>query len=172
MYYRDGDGNVMGVLNDMDLASLIWDHGLKGHERTGTVPFMARQLLRDEVEHRYEHDIESFVWVLVWVCVRYNEGQLRSDGSRQLDQWAQVDMKLCQAFKNNFINTDRDEAKPSSSHAANWELADRCLFILEDYDHARHEAQIKEKPFDPLLQDKVYSNLRDAVESIRPVAIA
>ena len=177
MYYRDGDGNVMGVLNDMDLASLIWDHGPKGNERTGTVPFMARELLQEgalngEVEHRYEHDVESFVWVLAWVCVRYNEGRLRSDRSRQLDEWAKADMRQYLLLKSYFVIRDKEEAKPSSSHAANWKLANRCLFILEDYDHARNEAQIKEKPFDPLSQDQVYLNLRNTVESIRPVAFA
>ena len=90
MYYHDDDGKVMGLLNDMNLASLIRDHGPKGNKWTGTVPFMVRRLLEEEalngeVEHRYEHDVESFVWGLVWVCLRYNKGQPRSDRSRQLD---------------------------------------------------------------------------------------
>ena len=169
MYYRDGDGNVMGVLNDMDLASLIWDKGPKGHERTGTVPFMARQLLRGEVEHRYEHDIESFIWVLVWVCVRYNEGQLRSDRSRQLDEWAKADMRQCRQMKDSFVIRDRDKAKPSSSHVDNWKLANRCLTILQVRDA---QARIMSEPTHPLSQDEVYSDLRNAVESIRPVAMA
>ncbi|KAG2069346.1 hypothetical protein BDR04DRAFT_1021857, partial [Suillus decipiens] len=60
------DGKRIGVLNDYDLSSLIDDRGPRGNERTGTVPFMAFDLLtakaqRGEVKHLYRHDLESFV---------------------------------------------------------------------------------------------------------------
>ena len=35
-----------------------------------------KDALNGNVEHRYKHDVELFVCVLVWVCPRYNKGQL------------------------------------------------------------------------------------------------
>ncbi|KAG1805973.1 uncharacterized protein BJ212DRAFT_1437720, partial [Suillus subaureus] len=67
------DGKRIGVLNDYDLSSLANDQGPRGNERTGTVPFMALDLLsvkgqRGEVKHLYRHDLESFIWCFAWIC--------------------------------------------------------------------------------------------------------
>ncbi|KAG1805109.1 uncharacterized protein HD556DRAFT_1283541, partial [Suillus plorans] len=64
-------GQFIGVLNDYDLSSFKRD-GPRGLERTGTVPFMAADLLTPDgvagkVEHVYAHDAESLIWVLTWV---------------------------------------------------------------------------------------------------------
>ncbi|KAG2028979.1 hypothetical protein BDR03DRAFT_816759, partial [Suillus americanus] len=91
------DGRFMSVLNDFDLSSIIQlmsslKHDRpRGFERTGTVPFMSLDLLTPEaiageVEHVYRHDVESFIWVLTWICLRYEGGNLlRKD--RPLDEW-------------------------------------------------------------------------------------
>ena len=42
MYKAEGN-NVFGVLNDFDLATVVDD--VTGYDRTGTVPFMALELL-------------------------------------------------------------------------------------------------------------------------------
>ncbi|KAJ8584443.1 hypothetical protein M405DRAFT_692892, partial [Rhizopogon salebrosus TDB-379] len=73
MWRKDKEGNLLGVLNDYDLSSLRITQGPQGNERTGTVPFMALELLtkegqRGEVKYSYRHDLESFMWVLPWVC--------------------------------------------------------------------------------------------------------
>ncbi|KAG8941179.1 hypothetical protein FRC03_004775 [Tulasnella sp. 419] len=83
MYYRLDDGRVMGLLNDSDLSTLIMngkEDGLTGLPRTGTILFMALDLLGDdalvgEVDYQYKHDFESFLWVLVWITRRYDEGK-------------------------------------------------------------------------------------------------
>ncbi|KAG1775180.1 hypothetical protein EV702DRAFT_1007960, partial [Suillus placidus] len=72
MWYRK-NGKLIGVLNDYDLSSLADDLGPLGEERTGTVPFMALDLLsakaqRGEVKHLYRHDLESFICVFIWIC--------------------------------------------------------------------------------------------------------
>ncbi|KIM42714.1 hypothetical protein M413DRAFT_122230 [Hebeloma cylindrosporum] len=74
------EDNKYGVLNDFDLSTIMEPGdqipNRQGLERTGTLPFMALQLLDDEgfdgkVPRRYRHELESFAWVLVWVsrCV-------------------------------------------------------------------------------------------------------
>ena len=76
--------NKYGVLNDFDLSSIMEpgdeSPNRQGLERTGTLPFMAMQLLIDEgfdgkVSRRYDHELESFSWVLVWVSRCVNGGK-------------------------------------------------------------------------------------------------
>ncbi len=60
-------------LIDLDLA--VEEHreepsGAQG--RTGTRAFMAIGVLYNE-KHSFMHDLESFFWVLFWVCIHYNE---------------------------------------------------------------------------------------------------
>ncbi|KAF8881760.1 hypothetical protein BD779DRAFT_995636 [Infundibulicybe gibba] len=69
-----------GILNDFDLAQLRGRLPPSGTERTGTMPFMALDLLRGpatwhgHVEREYRHDAESFAWVLFWICCGYQDG--------------------------------------------------------------------------------------------------
>ncbi|KAG5634348.1 hypothetical protein H0H81_002287 [Sphagnurus paluster] len=71
LMFREAKGVVAkGVLNDFDLAVYRTLYAQPGGERTGTVPYMALDLLNDayfsgQVQRRYRHDLESFIWVLV-----------------------------------------------------------------------------------------------------------
>ncbi|KAF8838545.1 hypothetical protein BDN67DRAFT_864940, partial [Paxillus ammoniavirescens] len=61
MYYSVGR-EIVGVLNDYDLASLASRTSPVRNERTGTIPFTAIDLLRcpgqdDQVKHLYRHDM-------------------------------------------------------------------------------------------------------------------
>ena len=69
-----------GILNDFDLAHLRGRPRPSGTERTGTMPFMALDLLTKDawdgkVKRLYRHDCESFAWVLLWICCRYENGK-------------------------------------------------------------------------------------------------
>ncbi|KAI0904635.1 serine/threonine-protein kinase Sgk2 [Ustulina deusta] len=58
-----------GMLIDLDLAK-VRDSGPSGAQhQTGTMQFMAVEVLRT-VDHTYRHDLESFFYVLLWMCVR------------------------------------------------------------------------------------------------------
>ncbi|KAI0054854.1 hypothetical protein BV25DRAFT_1788258, partial [Artomyces pyxidatus] len=62
MFRRLPDETLVGVLNDWDLANIEGSAPHTGLERTGTIPFMALELLRNEywtgnIERRYEHDL-------------------------------------------------------------------------------------------------------------------
>jgi len=39
--------------------------------RTGTLPFMAIEILEGNAVHEARHDLESFFWLLVWVVLRH-----------------------------------------------------------------------------------------------------
>ena len=69
-----------GVLTDFDLSILQWEPRVIGTDRTGTIPFMALDLLTAEywsglVKRYYYHELESFTWVLPYVCLCYQNGQ-------------------------------------------------------------------------------------------------
>ncbi|OAX38296.1 hypothetical protein K503DRAFT_770628, partial [Rhizopogon vinicolor AM-OR11-026] len=62
MFYETSSGLIIGILNNYDLSSTR--DSPTGNERTGTVPFMAMELLtkaalEGKVEHLYRHDAES-----------------------------------------------------------------------------------------------------------------
>ena len=73
MMYYEQDGKKYGVLNDFDLAAImaVGERTPKkqGFERTGTLPFMAIDLLRypnGQISRWFRHDLESCMWCLVW----------------------------------------------------------------------------------------------------------
>ncbi|KAK7013916.1 hypothetical protein R3P38DRAFT_2545724 [Favolaschia claudopus] len=66
-----------GLLIDMDHALVLNDQGKPGEiapARTGTLPFMATQVLKQGpslAQHQPHHDLESLFYVLIWICVHY-----------------------------------------------------------------------------------------------------
>ena len=73
MMYCEQDGKKYGVLNDFDLAAImsVCERTPKkqGFERTGTLPFMALDLLRypdGQISRWFRHDLESCMWCVVW----------------------------------------------------------------------------------------------------------
>ncbi|OAX35651.1 hypothetical protein K503DRAFT_745613 [Rhizopogon vinicolor AM-OR11-026] len=131
MFYETSSGLIIGVLNDYDLSSTR--DTPTGNERTGTVPFMAMELLtkaalEGKAEHLYRHDAESFIWVLTWVCLRYEKGRLIED--RPLDRWLKVSIIRCREKKHDFMGDGRFNAQPTSSHQASWETVQSCLTTI------------------------------------------
>ncbi|KYK57232.1 serine/threonine-protein kinase Sgk2 [Drechmeria coniospora] len=64
-----------GMLIDLDLA-IVKDSSPSGaRHQTGTMQSMAIEVLR-KVDHTYRHDLESFFYVLLWMCARqsWNNG--------------------------------------------------------------------------------------------------
>ncbi|KAI1288763.1 serine/threonine-protein kinase Sgk2 [Xylaria venustula] len=62
-------GGFNGMLIDLDPAK-VRDSGPSGaRHQTGTMQFMAVEVLR-KTDHTYRHDLESFFYVLLWMCTR------------------------------------------------------------------------------------------------------
>ncbi|KAK3681658.1 hypothetical protein B0T22DRAFT_387304 [Podospora appendiculata] len=83
------DGN-RGFLIDLDLAiqeNRIGASGAKG--KTGTRAFMAIGALLGK-QHSFMHDLESFFWVLFWICIHY-DGSGRGEVVAQFDKWNYAD---------------------------------------------------------------------------------
>ncbi|CAH0023440.1 unnamed protein product [Clonostachys rhizophaga] len=78
-----------GMLIDLDLAEEV-GKGLSGAQhRTGTVEFMAIEVLLG-ISHTYRHDLEAFFYVLIWLCARRGwalAGASRPPERSRLSRW-------------------------------------------------------------------------------------
>lgn len=64
--YADG---FKGMLIDLDLAKEQGKGPSGARQRTGTMEFMAIEVLLG-ISHTYRHDLEAFFYVLIWLCAR------------------------------------------------------------------------------------------------------
>ncbi|KAK3948273.1 hypothetical protein QBC32DRAFT_63046 [Pseudoneurospora amorphoporcata] len=58
-----------GMLIDLDMAKAQNSGPSGARQITGTIQFMAIEVLRN-IDHTYRHDLESFFYVLLWMCGR------------------------------------------------------------------------------------------------------
>ena len=67
------DRRKVGILNDFDLARFADEDGASGKDNTGTMPYIALDLLseglRGQTLRRYRHEAESFAWSLICLCL-------------------------------------------------------------------------------------------------------
>ncbi|KPM39101.1 hypothetical protein AK830_g7452 [Neonectria ditissima] len=79
-----------GFLIDLDLAVAEQRAEASGaHGKTGTRAFMAIGALLGE-QHSFMHDLESFFWVLFWICIHYN-GPKEYRVVPRFDKWNYAD---------------------------------------------------------------------------------
>jgi hypothetical protein len=64
-------GEPKGFLIDLDMAKEIGSNRSGAMNRTGTMEFMAINVLQQSGPHSYRDDLESFLYVLIWICVMY-----------------------------------------------------------------------------------------------------
>ncbi|KAI9747278.1 MAG: hypothetical protein M1815_004371, partial [Lichina confinis] len=93
--HRDiSTGNILldedesdGFLNDFDLAVDITRLEASGAPgKTGTKVFMAIGVLLDE-PHSFMHDLESFFWVLFWICIHYTGPGKEGEPKLKFEKW-------------------------------------------------------------------------------------
>ncbi|KAI9779875.1 MAG: hypothetical protein M1816_003322 [Peltula sp. TS41687] len=83
-----------GILIDLDLAKELGSGPSGARHRTGTMEFMAIEVLKG-VSHTYRHDLESFFYVFLWVCILhgwvFSGHRHKQRQSRYLRKWYQGD---------------------------------------------------------------------------------
>ncbi|KAK3168273.1 hypothetical protein OEA41_004719 [Lepraria neglecta] len=87
----DGNPSWPSFLIDLDLAikeQRLESSGAKG--KTGTRAFMAIGVLYNE-KHSFRHDLESFFWVLFWICIHYNGPDKESRVVPDFEEWNYMD---------------------------------------------------------------------------------
>ncbi|KID78700.1 uncharacterized protein G6M90_00g027500 [Metarhizium brunneum] len=102
-------------LIDLDLA--IREHrdeasGAMG--KTGTRAFMAIGALLGE-QHSFMHDLESFFWVLFWICIHYN-GPDDSRTVQRFEKWNYVEMAELAELKKGQVSHEQDFIKTTSEY--------------------------------------------------------
>jgi serine/threonine protein kinase len=78
------ENELKGFLIDLDMAKAIGSESSGATNRTGTMEFMAINILKRREPHSYRDDLESFFYVLIWICVMYE-----STGNRHYIQDAE-----------------------------------------------------------------------------------
>lgn len=69
-----------GMLIDLDLAKELDSLPSGASHRTGTMQFMAIEVLQGK-GHTYRHDLESFFYVFIWMCIRYGHEDIGESSS-------------------------------------------------------------------------------------------
>ncbi|TRM60816.1 hypothetical protein BD626DRAFT_632260 [Schizophyllum amplum] len=92
-----------GLLIDLDYAAFIGEQrdSTSTAHRTGTLPFMAWEILKngDKIPHEPRHDLESFLYVLILVCICHSgpNRQYRRDfdlPKSRFGRWMDLDAYL------------------------------------------------------------------------------
>ncbi|OSC99806.1 hypothetical protein PYCCODRAFT_1469938 [Trametes coccinea BRFM310] len=142
---RGGDKDpVCAVLNDWDLGVDAEDPNTKhtGYEVTGTVPFMAVDLLTHKGLHGnvailYRHDLEAFIWVLIWAVCCYRDGKMVYLSPQGIHKWDVHDPISCGALKRNFLTNDQPIVPASDGWVYGAKLATELVFYLDYKDTER-----------------------------------
>lgn len=94
------------VLNDWDLSVIPGESPEVG-EHTATIPFLAGDLLspaywEGKIKVLYRHDLESFVWILLWVFVCYRDRKAAVPD--RLREWQTANYNSCYGSRVSFLN--------------------------------------------------------------------
>lgn len=102
------------MLNDFDLASVMPPGAESppkvGHRRTGTLVFMALDLLQKlngEISRCYRHEVESFVWVLLWAGL-----SSQPCNERYILDWVTLDPRSIFEKKTAMLRSIKDSLDP------------------------------------------------------------
>jgi hypothetical protein len=132
------------------------------------MPFMALDLLTKEawegkIARLYRHDCESFAWVLLWICCRYDDGEeIRNAPLGELkthDYWD------CFVKKFSIFRTIV-EITPTASYERFWPAA-RSLLIwpqLHRFDRDLRRAMERDATSEPEI-DEVVNTCRKVLET-------
>jgi hypothetical protein len=98
----------LAIKEDREKAS-----GARG--KTGTRAFMAIGVLLDDELHSFMHDLESFFWVLFWICIHY-DGPSQHRIVPRFDKWNYLDAEELAASKKGVVDDERDFLKTAEEN--------------------------------------------------------
>lgn len=100
-----------GFLIDLDLAIRTSDdHASGAPSKTGTKVFMAIGALRGE-RHSFMHDLESFFWVLFWICIHHEgfdkKGKVKRRIVPKYERWNYADTEELSDLKSGLVSKEK-----------------------------------------------------------------
>jgi len=127
MNEEDDNPSWPAFLIDFDLAIKEQREGPSGARgKTGTRAFMAIGVLLGEI-HSFRHDLESFFWVLFWMCIYYEGPNEERKPIPRFEKWNYVDTeelaelkKGCVAHEGDFIKTAEEYFTPYYQSLKPW----------------------------------------------------
>ena len=106
MMNEEDDSSWRAFLIDLDLAIKEQrDESSGARGKTGTRAFMAIGVLLGE-KHSFMHDLESFFWVLFWICIHYSVLNEKARVVPQFEEWNYVDMEKLAKLKLGTISNE------------------------------------------------------------------
>ncbi|KAJ6459435.1 hypothetical protein C8R47DRAFT_994576 [Mycena vitilis] len=127
-------GEVYGVLNDFDLAIILTAPQLSTSvQRTGTKPYMARDLLvLKPPKHLYRHDLESLMYVLVFLACNIEGSSLAT--------WNTLGMSALADQKRKYLTDEQFPVVKSGFERPleRWIVALRRIFRLGNQNRNDH----------------------------------
>jgi hypothetical protein len=112
----EGNPSWHSFLIDLDLAIKEDREKSSGAQgKTGTRAFMAIGVLLDDELHSFMHDLESFFWVLFWICIHYN-GPSQHRVVPRFDKWNYLDAEELAASKKGVVDDERDFLKTAEEN--------------------------------------------------------
>lgn len=94
-----------GFFIDWELATIFRQ---SCHDRSScpeTVPYMAMYLLNTDywtsIQRQYRHDLEGFLWILPYIFLQYNNGNLVENPP--LKSWSMGNYHSCRHVKVGFL---------------------------------------------------------------------
>ncbi|KAH7016047.1 uncharacterized protein B0I36DRAFT_368666 [Microdochium trichocladiopsis] len=103
----DNNPSWPSFLIDLDLAVREQREGASGAKgKTGTRAFMAIGALLGE-QHSFMHDLESFFWVLFWICIHY-KGPDEGRAVPRFEKWNYVDTDELAELKKGQVSHEGD----------------------------------------------------------------
>ncbi|ESZ93418.1 serine/threonine-protein kinase Sgk2 [Sclerotinia borealis F-4128] len=156
-------------LNDLDLATKEDRKGSSLVKRkTGTRVFMPIGVLLWTEPHSFMHDLESFFWVLHWICIHYNEPgkDIGSTGSTGFENWKYMDdrdlgiMKTGRIANLDFLPHAEEQFTPYYRPLVRW-VAKLRMVVFPNCQRWRNEYATN-----PKLYSSIKKILREAREDL------
>ncbi|KAK0747284.1 kinase-like domain-containing protein [Apiosordaria backusii] len=123
---HDDNPSWDSFLIDLDLAIREKRDSTPGaREKTGTRAFMAIGALLGE-QHSFMHDLESFFWVLFWICIHCN-GPGKGEVVAEFDKWNYANTEELAKLK---LGTVSDEDNSSTLRRSfSLSITGRCFLV-------------------------------------------
>ena len=175
---RKQNSGRLGMLIDLDLAVLVGEDGKNetSEERnmTGTLEYMAIQILEGAIrketagiDHTYRHDLESFFYVFLSLCIHYGWPEGMKPKTDPLRGWYTGDFMDIWATKRGHLEPGGFEISVldrfSPEFQAQKELAKHLRTIL--FSEGALYVETPEKP--ARLYDRIIKEFEDAIREAR-----
>lgn len=188
--YTQTEGKDWFILIDFDLGVKVTKDGLplgpSARHRTGTLPFMAYELVgslkspidpQNEakpqvVQHCIRHDFESLFWVSLWCATRLVDPTLSKSAPTStvredwLTEFEKGDPRTIARFKKDFLTSESDmdtaPLSPSFKHLRSWLDAFRVPFWRH-----RHAADEERLAKNQRKSRKAHQTPADALNKFR-----